>query len=54
MSNWKTVDSRNFGITRAMIPQPSWVVLKILKSQGTFSWSLCLISLAGVVDAVHS
>ncbi|KAH9662416.1 polynucleotide adenylyltransferase family protein [Citrus sinensis] len=48
------VDSRNLGITRAMIPQPSWVVLKILKSQGAFSWSLCLISLAGVVDAVHS
>ncbi|KAH9662413.1 polynucleotide adenylyltransferase family protein [Citrus sinensis] len=54
VSNWKTVDSRNLGITRAMIPQPSWVVLKILKSQGAFSWSLCLISLAGVVDAVHS
>ncbi|KAH9662407.1 polynucleotide adenylyltransferase family protein [Citrus sinensis] len=34
VSNWKTVDSRNLGITRAMIPQPSWVVLKILKSQG--------------------
>ncbi|XP_016451893.1 uncharacterized protein LOC107776501 isoform X1 [Nicotiana tabacum] len=33
-SKWRKLDSRNFGITRSMIPPSAWVVLKILQSEG--------------------
>ncbi|XP_024186191.1 uncharacterized protein LOC112190917 isoform X1 [Rosa chinensis] len=34
MSKWRKVDSRVFGITRSMIPEPSWNVLRILRREG--------------------
>ncbi|XP_057981490.1 uncharacterized protein LOC131166879 isoform X2 [Malania oleifera] len=33
-TKWKKVDSRTFGLTRSMISNPSWIVLKILKNEG--------------------
>ncbi|XP_018852015.1 uncharacterized protein LOC109014131 isoform X2 [Juglans regia] len=33
-SKWTKFDSRIFGISRSIIPQASWVVLKILRSEG--------------------
>lgn len=33
-SKWRKLDSRNFGISRSMIPPSAWVVLKILQSEG--------------------
>ncbi|KAM7523979.1 hypothetical protein LguiA_013881 [Lonicera macranthoides] len=33
-SKWRKVDSRTLGITRSMISEPSWIVLKILQSKG--------------------
>ncbi|GMH24537.1 hypothetical protein Nepgr_026380 [Nepenthes gracilis] len=34
ISRWKKMDSRKFGITQSMIPVSSWVVLKLLRSEG--------------------
>ncbi|CAL8171457.1 unnamed protein product [Prunus armeniaca] len=34
MSKWKKLDSRNLGIKPSMVSQPSWIVLKILQSEG--------------------
>ncbi|ONH97268.1 hypothetical protein PRUPE_7G180900 [Prunus persica] len=33
-SKWKKLDSRNLGIKPSMVSQPSWIVLKILQSEG--------------------
>ncbi|GFQ05813.1 poly(A) polymerase i [Phtheirospermum japonicum] len=33
-SKWRKLDSRNLGITRSMIPVPSWMVLKNLRDAG--------------------
>ncbi|KAF3627985.1 hypothetical protein FXO37_29590 [Capsicum annuum] len=33
-SKWRKLDSRNFGISRSVIPPSSWIVLKILHSEG--------------------
>ncbi|KAM3306355.1 hypothetical protein P3S67_013225 [Capsicum chacoense] len=33
-SKWRKLDSRNFGISRSVIPPSSWIVLKILHNEG--------------------
>lgn len=33
-SQWRKLDSRNFGISRSMIPSSPWVVLKNLHNKG--------------------
>lgn len=43
-SQWRKFDSRIFGISRSIIPQASWVLLKILRSEGKFCFMLVLFS----------
>ncbi|KAJ0041488.1 hypothetical protein Pint_28695 [Pistacia integerrima] len=38
VSNWRRTDARKLGIYSYVIPQPSWIVLKILRYQGFQSY----------------
>ncbi|XP_031269306.1 uncharacterized protein LOC116127790 [Pistacia vera] len=38
VSNWRRTDARKLGIYSSVIPQPSWIVLKILRYEGFQSY----------------
>ncbi|KAL6220794.1 hypothetical protein ACLB2K_008548 [Fragaria x ananassa] len=54
MSKWRKIDSRVYGITRAMIPDSSYHVLRILRGEGDYVVNIWYIVYASFVPTVCS